>query len=263
MQIKAAVKKFFTANWRQKLTLLSSGFIIYVILLTGIFSYFHSEDTVTNRLDAKSGSVTVHEPAWDKEGQKMAQASEPGMKIPKNPFGTNDGQVDEYIRLKMTVTLDDFDDTSKTDTYITKYSYSNAERLDPIINALRLIGKDDNGQETNDPFLVLNTTGTVSNWSITTNNIYYYTDGSNHSGNDDELVFYFYYKADNTDGKLRAVKPGNSTAELFQRVDIPIYKKDYLGVFDQGYTVTIQAEAIPAVNYPEGLLETDAPNEFV
>ena len=42
-------------------------------------------------------------------------------------------------------------------------------------------------------------------------------------------------------------------ADLFDYVAVPIYKEDYLGVFDQPYTITVQAEGIPAANYPDGL----------
>ena len=250
MQIKAAVKNFFTANWRQKLTLLSSGFIVYFILLTGIFSYFHSEDTVTNRLDAKSGSVTVHEPAWDKEGQKMAQASEPGMKIPKNPFGTNDGQVDEYIRLKMTIetvnqteynTKCTLPYTAAIDGEITKKS--EAERLTAIVNAIQYI--DGSSIE---PFLTLDSSQAIMKCA----NPKFYAVPENKSTESNKLTYYFYYTAGDKDSSgadlMRRVAPNHSTDELFRRVDIPKYKKDYLGVFDFDYSITLTAEAIPVGN---------------
>ncbi len=57
------------------------------------------------------------------------------------------------------------------------------------------------------------------------------------------------------------VAPYESTMELFQRVDIPEYKKDYLGVFDLPYKITVQAEGIPVGNNAEMLVD-DVKAEF-
>ena len=101
----ALIRGFLAKNKRQKLTILAVGFIVYVLALSGIFSYFHGSDAVTNRISAAQGSVTIQEPNWDSTGQYKARASEPGMKIEKDPSGYNNGQVDLYIRLKMTIEL--------------------------------------------------------------------------------------------------------------------------------------------------------------
>ena len=97
----ALIKGFLAKNKRQKLTILAVGFIVYVLALSGIFSYFHGSDAVTNRISAAQGSVTIQEPNWDSTGQYKAQVSEPGMKIEKDPSGYNNGQVNLYIWLKM------------------------------------------------------------------------------------------------------------------------------------------------------------------
>ena len=65
---------------RQLITAAAAFFIVYVLLMSGIFSYFHSKDSVTNRMNAKGGSVTIYEPSWDSSGQFRAKASRPSMK---------------------------------------------------------------------------------------------------------------------------------------------------------------------------------------
>ncbi len=40
-----------------------------LLCITGILSYFHSEDAVSNRMTAISGSVMLAEPEWDSRGQ--------------------------------------------------------------------------------------------------------------------------------------------------------------------------------------------------
>lgn len=245
---KASVRKVIK-NKRQLLTVVSAVFIISALMLTGIFSYFHSEDVVTNKLTGMNGSVLLREPEWDSRGQKMAAASEPGMNIPKDPYALNDGETDLYIRLKMTVRLADFDGTGKTDAYKEDFRYTAAQRLKPIVEAIKL-----NASETDDTaFVTLDPTGNVSAWTVTTGNTLYYTDGANH-GDNESLVYYFYYTAGSTDSEgaplMAAVKPGDATAKLFRRIELPIYKKDYLGVFDQGYDIDILAEGIPAADMP-------------
>lgn len=64
-----------------------------------------------------------------------------------------------------------------------------------------------------------------------------------------KTVYYFYYtngkKSDENADMMEIVKPNESTKELFNHIDIPIYKKDYLGVFDQPFNITLEAEGIP------------------
>ncbi len=239
-RMQTAVDKVFHGNKRQMITAVAGCFIVYVLLLSGIFSYFHSEDVVTNRLDAKSGSVTIQEPAWDSKGQYKARASEPGMKIEKDPSGYNNGQVDLYIRLKMTIKADSF--TSKNETYDASYHYDESVRINAILDAIKL---------ENDSFL--------NSERTSTNNTKFIMETATESG---KTVYYFYYtdgnKNDENADTMKIVKPKESTAELFDHIDIPIYKKDYLGVFDQPYDIILEAEGIPAANYPEGLTVEEA-----
>ena len=260
-RITERIRRLFHGSKRQMLTAVSAAFIVYVLLLAGIFSYFHSEDTVTNRLDAKSGAVSLLEPAWDSVGQYKARAAEPGMKIEKDPSGVNTGQVDLFIRLKMTVTLGNFDETGKTQNYIDNYKDDNVpdtngvnderakRRLDSILKAIRLAGSPDT------EFLTWDDTN--SKWVCNNSNFYFETVNDTTTG---ETTYYFYYTGG--ESSMKRVKPLESTAKLFDYLEMPIYKKDWFGVFDQKYEITLTAEGIPAGNYPDGLTADAAKDEF-
>ena len=246
-RIKHGLNRIFRGKKRQMLTVGAAVFIVYVLLLAGIFSYFHSEDAVANRMEAKSGSVTILEPNWDGKGQYKARASEPGMTIEKDPSGYNDGQADLYIRLTMTIKVDDLVNCRLSEPP------SFSQRLDAIANAIRLESKDANDENLR---LFYTESG-----ELKCNNSSFVFGGIEESSDPKERVYYFYYTGgDKTDGvdMMRIVKPKNSTAELFHQLDIPIYKKDYLGVFDQPYDIILTAEGIPAANYPNGLTVTAA-----
>ena len=116
-RIIQSLNRLFHGNKRQMLTATALVFIVYVLLLAGIFSYYHSEDTVTNKYIAKNTSVKLLEPEWDTVGQNKAKASEPGMIIPKNPYARNEGQNNLYIRLKMTLSLGRFDASGRYPEY--------------------------------------------------------------------------------------------------------------------------------------------------
>lgn len=259
MNFKGLLEKFLKKNRRQKLVLVSVAFSSYVLLLAGIFSYLQGKDSVTNKFTAGSGSLTLLEPAWDNQGQFMAKASEPGMQIPKNPYGYNEGDSDLFIRIKMTIELDDYDET------INGLNVSDPNRLLGIVNAI-MIG-DGSGEATDAQFITLDTTAeTVSGWKIATcANTKFVPDVNNYSGNGDDknkkLVFYFYYTNGDAEEKMCAVSSHGSTAELFQYLDIPIYKKDYLGIFDQKYSITLEAEGIPTDANPD-LTASGAPAAF-
>ncbi len=240
MRFKAFIDNLLKKNKRQKITMISVVFIVYVMLLAGIFSYFQSEDMVTNRMEAKNGSVTIIEPEWDRKGQYKARASEPGMEIEKDPKGHNNGQNDLYIRLKMTIDLGTY--TAKNDSYEENFPDDDGRRIDSILKAIKL--------ENDNDFL---------NSSLTeTNNSDFKMDTKTQSG---KTVYYFYYTNGDTDNKMCIVKPDESTSELFDHLEIPIYKKDYLGVFDQPYSITLTAEGIPSANYPDGLTFDEAKAE--
>lgn len=237
MRFKAFIDNLLKKNKRQKITMISVVFIVYVMLLAGIFSYFQSEDMVTNRMEAKNGSVTIIEPEWDRKGQYKARASEPGMEIEKDPKGHNNGQNDLYIRLKMTIDLGTY--TAKNDSYEENFPDDDGRRIDSILKAIML----ENGES----FFNSTLTGI--------NNSDFVMDTKTESG---KTVYYFYYTNNDPDDMMCIVRPNESTSELFDHLDIPVYKKDYLGVFDQPYDIVLEAQGIPAGNYPDGLSVNDA-----
>ena len=243
----ALIKGFLAKNKRQKLTILAVGFIVYVLALSGIFSYFHGSDAVTNTLRSVSqsqneeGSVTIIEPQWDAVGETMAEHMEPGMQIPKDPSGKNDGDQDLYIRLKMTISFDAYvGKLTKNKTDLTPQEIQNGEigipsddeRMQRIIEQIIF----DPSTSPATQFMTYNGT----NWTCH-NPSYSLEPGTN---TEKPYVFYFYY-IDSNSGNMKSVSPGGTTEPLFQRVDIPIYKKDYLGVFDQTFNITLEAEGIP------------------
>ena len=249
-RITERIRRLFHGSRRQMVTAVSAAFIVYVLLLAGIFSYFHSEDTVTNRFASQSMAVKLLEPEWDSSGEEKARASEPGMTIPKNPYAVNEGQYDLYIRLKMTVSLGRFDASGKYPEYVADFN-NNARRLNSILNAIEI----KNGSTTSKLFQWQNTTGGIENWVLAdtcSNQDYYMEKQEPRTLNDGttEQVFYFYWVSKDSGGvstdQMRIAPPQASTNELFRQISIPVYKKDWLGVFDQSYNITLVAQAVPA-----------------
>ena len=219
MQLKKFAKKYK----RQIITAAALAAVVYVFVAIGIFSYYQSNDRVTNRITSKNGSVTLYEPQWDNNGQQKAHMSEPGMTIEKDPYAYNNGQVDLYVRLKMTIKLSGTSDVS------------NQDQKNAILGAIKY--KNNSGVYV--PFL------TQSNTCV---NDSYYMDQFT-IDNTDTLVMYFYYTNSDEDHYMQRVRPNESTPELFNRIDIPIYTKDYLGIFDKPYDIVVEAQALPADNF--------------
>lgn len=241
VQTRTFFRHLFKSRNRQLLTTISAGFTVYVLLAAGIFSYFHSEDAVTNRFSAPNGSVTLIEPNWDSTGSDMAAHSEPGMHILKDPTGLNDGEIDLYIRLVLTLDASRY--TAKNDDYAQAFPDDEVTRVNRILDHIML----ENGG-TSAPFLQRDA---ESNPDVCGNSAYYF-EPVNH-GTPQKPVYYFYYIGTNTgeNPELQVVPPdGRTEPALFDYVDIPTHKKDYFGVFDQPYTITVKAEGIPAVNHP-------------
>ena len=71
-------------------------------------------------------------------------------------------------------------------------------------------------------------------------------------------IYYFYFTHGNSAQEMERVLPQQGTTDLFDHIEIPIYKKDYFGVFDQEYNIILEAEGIPAANYPNGLTVGEA-----
>lgn len=269
MQIKEVLKKLPVRNTRQKLTLLASAFIVYVVMLSGIFSYFHSEDKATNRINSKSGAVELYEPQWDGGGRVKAQTSEPGMTIEKDPYAFNSGQVSEYIRLKMTVKLDGFVPRTESggeinETYNEAFNDNTGSKklTDDVISANSIDINSRRKRRLNGILSAIKTgTGDAAKALFTWNDQTQEITGCNNGKyvmvskgmNDDctECVFYFYYTNGNP-GSMQEVLPSGSTERLFDSLEIPVYKADYLGVFDQGYSITMEAEAVPTAGCTDG-----------
>ena len=254
-RIIQGVNRLFHGNKRQMLTAAALVFIVYVLLLAGIFSYYHSEDAVTNKYIAQNAAVRLFEPKWDNEGQNKARASEPGMIIPKDPYAKNEGQNNLYIRLKMTLTLGRFDGSDRYPEYESEFD-NDARRINSILNVIyfaddttisKLFGFNNNQSSE------------IENWILNDdcdNPNYYMENKGTRRLNDGtmEQVFYFYYIDKDTKysgtPEMRIVKPGETTEKLFHQLHIPYYKKDYLGVFDQSYNIMLEAQAV-AVNTSE------------
>lgn len=263
-RIIQSLNRLFHGNKRQMLTAAALVFIVYVLLLAGIFSYYHSEDAVTNKYIAKNTSVKLLEPEWDAVGQNKAKASEPGMLIPKNPYAKNEGQNNLYIRLKMTISLGRFDSNGRTPEYAADFN-NNDRRLNSILNAIKML----NGNTTSPLFGFDNPSAQIENWTLKDEcyNLDYYMENKGKRILNDgttEQVFYFYYVNKPKNGEnseMRIVKPQEETAELFDQLEIPVLKKDYLGVFDQSYIINIEAQAV-TVNPAESSAVSVQKNNF-
>ena len=263
-RIIQSLNRLFHGNKRQMLTAAALVFIVYVLLLAGIFSYYHSEDAVTNKYIAKNTSVKLLEPEWDAVGQNKAKASEPGMLIPKNPYAKNEGHNNLYIRLKMTVSLGRFDSSGRTPEYAADFD-NNDRRLNSILNAIKML----NGNTTSPLFGFDNPSAQIENWTLKDEcyNLDYYMENKGKRILNDgttEQVFYFYYVNKPKNGEnyeMRIVKPQEETAELFDQLEIPVLKKDYLGVFDQSYIINIEAQAV-TVNPAESSAVSVQKNNF-
>ena len=249
MQFRAAVKKTFMNNRRQIITVAAAFFVMIALLLTGIFSYYHSEDEVTNTFKTDGMGVKLLEPEWDRVGEDKAKASRPGMTVPKDPYALNSGQTDLYIRLKMTVSLSKFNSEGKSREYAADLN-STPRRMNSVLNAIEL----KNGSTTTPLFSWSSKTGEISGWELAAdcqNPQFYMVNAGTETLSDGSYnqTFYFYYITGEKDGansKLKTVAPNESTCELFDQLSLPVYKKDYLGVFDQDYNITIEAQAVPA-----------------
>lgn len=213
-------------------------FVSCILFMSDIFSYSRSSETAGNKLTVSRGAVQIKEPNWDDFGQKMAKHSEPGMLIPKNPYAVNDGNVDLYIRLKMTIDTSSY--TPKNTTYEANFPDNEAKRVAAILKAIKL---EDNSALIND---------------TSTNNPNFIMDTPEENG---KTVYYFYYVENNTT-TMKSVSPGGQTAELFSYLEIPIYKKDYLGVFDQKFDIILEAEGIPVGKNSEMTLTEETKNLF-
>ncbi|MBQ8927171.1 MAG: hypothetical protein IJ055_02710 [Oscillospiraceae bacterium] len=253
------------------LTLLLS-FLLYAFIISRIFAYYSSDDEVTNRITGKSIGLELYEPEWDAVGSKMARASEPGMVIPKDPYAKNTGNMDEVVRLHLTIRLDES---------IARPPSGNAQHEDMLQKAtdterkiaiLRAILYENGGSfvtvqsgtqaasgntipvtdEDGDKFIV---SYQGSDFLIEDAqrdgeafDFYFYYIGNNYiggtTGTNAQGVPYDYSSFTREETVMETLSPEESTSKLFHKLAYPIYKTDYLTVFDQGYTIDVYAEGI-------------------
>ena len=256
MQIKDKLKNAFGKNRQQRLTALALLIIVNVLLTTGVFAYFHSSDFVTNRITAEQTppeqplpdertSVILKEPQWYEKGMEKASAFEPGMTIEKNPYAYNDGESDIYVRIKMTISVEESQNenlnaVTANDSEIRKLSAT--EVRDRILKSLML-------SDGKTPLVAtIDSDGEIEiNHSLFSSETAVPCDYAVEKESDFTYYFYFVNQAQTAvdTSEMIVLHPEESSAELFCYVDIPVYKKDYLGVFDQGYEITLIAEAVP------------------
>ena len=155
-------------------------FVSCILFMSDIFSYSRSSETAGNKLTVSKGAVELLEPDWETTGQYKAQYTEPGMLIDKDPLGKNIGNVDLYIRLKMTIKVDTLENCRLENPP----SYS--ERIDAIANELRLNTKDANNN-------YLSLLYKDENDELKSRNSSFVLGEIVNSSNEKERVYYFYY----------------------------------------------------------------------
>mgnify|MGYP006916038945 CR=1 FL=1 len=245
------------------------SFVLYAVVITMIFAYYSSTDTVTNHISGKNIGLELYEPEWDTKGVFLAEKSEPGMTIPKDPYAVNTGEMDEVVRLKLEITLDEStaqlpSGNDNIEGMIT--AATDDERKIAILKSI--LFSDDTPLVTIAPYESQTESGNNikvddsqgSSYFMSYNGSGFLIEDASTSSN--KFVLYFYYIGDNhiggTEGyteftraetTMEILKPGEATPRLFNKLVYPIYKKDYLTVFDQGYDIKISAEGIPVKEF--------------
>ncbi len=219
------------------------------ILITALtMAYFVSSDTVTNRLNAQHPSVELLEPKWYSDGMNLANASEPGMLIDKNPYARNNGKIDIYVRIKMQLSVirsqnQNLASPATPENPNEIYQLSAEQVRDRILQAIRM-------KDHSTPLI----TDIKSNSEIEICHNMFQCDMTDICDyavekSEEENTYYFYFVkralSSVEDSELIVLHPDECSAELFNYIDIPILKKEYLGVFDQDYQIILTAEAVP------------------
>ena len=249
--------------------------MIYYLLLMCTFAFFVSTDQVTNRLFAKNIGLELYEPGWDGGGSDMAASFEPGMIIPKDPYAVNTGSADMVVRFKMEIRLDDSTAGKGNELF---HTANDTERKIALLrsvvtddgNSLLTIGKSGEQTENINHTFVRGDNG--ENYFLqyrpshedSYGNLYgdFLIEAAEGNGNE-TFDLYFYYIGQNPIGgsgnytadpqgnsltpqqtQMSVLSPHMETPRLFSKIVCPIYKKDYLTIFDQGNTINISAEGI-------------------
>ena len=271
-------------RFRRRILTVVSAVALYAFAISAIFAYFSSSDLATNRFSGKSIGLELYEPGWDAAGEKMASAAEPGMLVPKDPYVKNTGEMDVVARLKLSITLDTSNEPTlpqgNNDDLLTVRTDS--ERIIAILRALT----DENNESvftveplTNQPlegnadsvrfggsdyYVMYNKTDVLANGN---QKAYFLVEAASASSGAD---LYFYYiggnyiggvgeYAQDTNGDpftqqqtvLGVLGANESTPALFNKVAYPIYKTDFLTIFDRGFTIDVTAEGILTKDFDE------------
>lgn len=199
--------------------------VFSVGMMTCFFTlaYFTSKDDVTNTFHSKGAEIILSEPGWDNEGQKYASELVPGVLIKKDPYITSTGEADVIVRMRLSVLDKDDKDITATD------------RGRKIIDYIRMNGGT--------AFPKYDSLGNLTGYS---NSKFFYT-------LDDEQI-YFYYVGDNTgdDPNMQILHTGDRTETLFDYIDIPALKSEFGGIFDESFTIKVDAEGVAPYVDEEG-----------
>lgn len=248
---------------RRKLMALLLSFMLYAFIIAKIFAYYSSEDEVTNRITGRSIGLELYEPEWDAVGEALAAKSEPGMVIPKDPYARNTGNMDEVVRLKLEIRLDEStarlpsgngqrsdmlqtaDDTARKIAILRAILYSDDRSFVTVTkgaqtaigNRISVVGEDKAAytlQYHGKDFLIEDASASGESFDF-----YFYYIGNNYIGGTEG-----YTEFTRAQTVMETLTPNEATSKLFHKLVYPIYKTDYLTVFDQGYTINIYAEGV-------------------
>lgn len=167
------------------------GLLVSILTL----AFFSSKDEVTNKISAEDIKISLIEPEWDDHGKADAAKMQPGMVIDKDPQVKNRSKSAVYIRMKITVKIEN-QEINESD-----------ERYRKIMSAL------------------------------------YFSDGENIDPKFTKDGDWYYYR---TDDNMTALEAGATSPALFKCIKTPVLKTDYNDCFGAGFSVSVEAQAIPA-----------------
>ena len=216
---------------------------------------------------------------WDGGGSDMAAAFEPGMIIPKDPYAVNTGSADMVVRFKMEIQLvESTADLPYGNSVELLHTADDTERKITLLRSVLMadgtslltIGKNSEQAENVNHTFVHADNG--ENYFLqyhpsrqdSYGNLYgdFLIEAAEGNGNE-KFDLYFYYIGNNPIGgagnytsdslgnvlspkntQMSILSPSMQTPKLFNKIVCPIYKKDYLTIFDQGNTINISVEGI-------------------
>ena len=265
---------------RLKVAVVGFALFVYFAALSFTFAWFTSKDHVTNRFFSESLGLELREPNWDSTGMLMATRMEPGMHIPKDPYAVNVGNLELVVRFRVTVRLDQSEyqlPQNPTDGDMLFPANGTARKI-AILRSLA--GADGRPFVTVEPLAGRIAEGNSVSVNGSDGNMYLlrFTDTSTNDNGDqfsqflvevcddegsEEFDLYLYYIGDNPIGgvgqyitdpqgmpytrdhtSLAVLPPDANTPKLFEKLVCPVYKKDYLTVFDRGFDVNVYVEGI-------------------